>query len=215
MKTETAGPVPRPLPERLRLFPLQMVLFPGGLLHLKVFEARYLDLMSHCMRSGDPFGVVCISQGAEAGPNPRGVRIESVGVLARLDEVDAEQPGILKVRCTGTSRFRLMQAPTQQPDGLWVGVAEGIEDDASVEAPASMRPTIDALQEAAASLQEQGTLPFLEPLRWDDAGWVANRWCELLPIALGAKQRLMALEDPSMRLQLVDEFLRNRQVVKR
>jgi Lon protease-like protein len=193
-----------------------MVLFPGGLLHLKVFEARYLDLMSHCMRHAEPFGVICISQGAEAGPSPRGMRIESVGVLARLNDVDAEQAGILKVRCTGTSRFRLTQAPTQRPDGLWIAEgAEAIENDADVVPTTAMQPTIDALQEAAASLQEQGTLPFLEPLRWDDAGWVANRWCELLPIALAAKQRLMALEDPAVRLQLVDEFLRSKQVVPR
>jgi Lon protease-like protein len=204
------------MPKPLRLFPLQTVLFPGGLLHLKVFEARYLDLMSHCMRRAEPFGVICISQGAEAGPNPRGMRIEPVGVLARLDEVDAEQAGILKVRCTGTSRFRLTEAPTQQPDGLWVVEgAQTIEDDVHAPPPEAMRPTIEALQEAAASLQEQGTLPFLEPLRWNDAGWVANRWCELLPIALAAKQRLMALEDPAVRLQLVDEFLRSKQVVPR
>lgn len=204
-----------PLPQPVRLFPLQTVLFPGGLLHLKVFEARYLDLMSHCMRSSEPFGVVCIGRGAEAGPNPDGVRIESVGVLARIDEVDAEQAGILKVRCTGTSRFRLTQAPTQRPDGLWTAPAEPIEDDSTQRPADSMQATIEALKEAAASLQEQGTLPFQQPLRWDDAGWVANRWCELLPIALAAKQRLMELEDPVIRLQLVDEFLRSRQVVKR
>jgi Lon protease-like protein len=62
-------------------------------------------------------------------------------------------------------------------------------------------------------LLAQDVKPFAEPLQWRDAGWVANRWCELLPITLAAKQRLMELEEPSMRLQLVDEFLRSRQVL--
>ena len=203
------------LPHPLPLFPLQTVLFPGGLLPLKVFEARYLDLMGHCMRSGEPFGVVCMSRGAEAGANPEGVRIEGVGVLARIEEVDAEQAGILQVRCTGGSRFRLLQAPAQRPNGLWEAPAELIADDVARLPELAMQPTVEALQQALENLLAQDVKPFVEPLRWRDAGWVANRWCELLPITLAAKQRLMELEDPSIRLQLVDEFLRSRQVLSR
>ena len=189
------------------------MLFPGGLLPLKVFEARYLDLVGHCLRSGEPFGVVCMSRGAEAGDNPEGVRIERVGVLARIEDVDAEQAGILKVRCIGGSRFRLLQAPVQRPDGLWVGTAELIEDDAHRLPERTLQPAVEALQQALEALLAQDIKPFAEPLQWRDAGWVANRWCELLPITLAAKQRLMELEEPSMRLQLVDEFLRSRQVL--
>ena len=203
------------LPDPLPLFPLQAVLFPGGLLPLKVFEARYLDLMGHCMRSGEPFGVVCMSRGAEAGHNPEGVHIEHVGVLARIEDVDAEQAGILKVRCTGGSRFRLLEAPVQQPNGLWVAPAELIDDDVPRLPELAMQPTVEALQQALEALLAQDVKPFAEPLQWRDAGWVANRWCELLPITLAAKQRLMELEDAAMRLQLVDEFLRSRQVLNR
>jgi Lon protease-like protein len=205
----------RTLPPALPLFPLQLVLFPGGTLPLRIFEARYLDLVSHCLRSGQPFGVVCITRGAEAGANAEGMRIEAVGVLARIDEVDAEQVGILKLRCTGVSRFRLTEAPAQQADGLWMAQgAEPIDDDEPVIVEAAFLPAVEALKEAAANLQSQGTVPFHPPLRWEDAGWVANRWCELLPVALSAKQRLMELEDPATRLRLVDEFLRQKQVVK-
>ena len=201
------------LPDPLPLFPLQTVLFPGGLLPLKVFEARYLDLVGHCMRSGEPFGVVCMSRGAEAGDNPEGVRIERVGVLANIEDVDAEQAGILKVRCIGGSRFRLLETPVQRPNGLWVGTAELIEDDVHRLPERTLQPAVDALQQALEALLAQDIKPFAEPLQWRDAGWVANRWCELLPITLAAKQRLMELEEPSMRLQLVDEFLRSRQVL--
>ena len=136
------------LPDPLPLFPLQTVLFPGGLLPLKVFEARYLDLVGHCLRSGEPFGVVCMSRGTETGDNSEGVRIERVGVLARIDDVDAEQAGILKVRCVGGSRFRLREAPVQQPNGLWVGPAELIEDDAPRLPERALQPAVEALQQA-------------------------------------------------------------------
>ena len=202
------------LPDPLPLFPLQTVLFPGGLLPLKVFEARYLDLMGHCMRSGEPFGVVCMSRGAEVGAQAEGVRIESVGVLAHIEDVDAEQAGILQVRCVGGSRFRLKEAPRQRPNGLWEAPAELIEADTARLPEISLQPAVEALQQALTTLLAQDIKPFAEPLQWRDAGWVANRWCELLPITLAAKQRLMELEDPAIRLQLVDEFLRSKQVLK-
>jgi Lon protease-like protein len=154
-----------------------------------------------------------MSRGTETGDNPEGVRIERVGVLARIEDVDAEQAGILKVRCVGGSRFRLREAPVQQPNGLWVGPAELIEDDAPRLPERALQPAVEALQQALEALLAQDVKPFAEPLQWRDAGWVANRWCELLPITLAAKQRLMELEEPSMRLQLVDEFLRSRQVL--
>jgi hypothetical protein len=87
------------LPDPLPLFPLKTVLFPGALLELKVFETRYLDLMSECMRQGTPFGVVCLRQGQEASRSRASeppTELEDVGVLVRIDDIDAEQAGILK-----------------------------------------------------------------------------------------------------------------------
>ena len=198
----------------LPLFPLRSVLFPGGLLALKVFEARYLDLMAECLRHQQPFGVVCLLQGGEVrADKTAAVRFESTGVLARLDDVDSEQPGVLRVRCTGTRRFRLEGAANQQPDGLWVGRAELLPDDAALPPNAAHLPTVQALANAIATLKAQGAAPFHLPHRLDDAGWVANRWCEILPISLSAKQKLMALDDPQLRLQLVHDYLRGKGVV--
>jgi len=195
----------------LPLFPLRTVLFPGGQLGLKVFEARYLDLVGACLRTGTPFGVVCIADGQETGSGA--VRLEPVGTLAHLVEVDGDQPGILKVRCRGGQRFRLAAAPVQQPGGLWTAAAEPVDDDPATAPAAAMQATVAALAQAIESLRAQAALPFAEPFRLDDAGWVANRWCELLPVSLAAKQKLMALEDPAVRLALVDEYLRGKQVV--
>ena len=208
--TEPAAAGAAPLP----LFPLQTVLFPGGLLMLKVFEARYLDLVSRCLRARTGFGVICLRQGHEAGRSAEPVLFEDVGVHARIEQVDGDQPGILRVRCIGLERFRLEGQAQQQPDGLWQARASDVAPDARhVPAPA-MFDTVKALSNAIAALRERGTMPFAEPFRLDDAGWVANRWCELLPLTLAAKQRLMALQDPVVRLSLVDGYLRDKQVVR-
>jgi Lon protease-like protein len=199
-------------PEVLPLFPLQSVLFPGGLLSLKVFEARYLDLVSECLRTQQPFGVVCLRQGSEVKREGEATRFEQAGVLAELSEVDGEQAGILRVRCVGRQRFRLSD-PTQEANGLWQATIERLPDDPKVLPTEALIPTVRALANAIATLKQQGNKPFLEPYRLDDAGWVANRWCELLPVSLAAKQKLMELDDPLVRLQLVDEFLRGKGVV--
>ena len=204
---------PPALPDPLPLFPLHAVLFPGGLLGLKVFETRYLDLVSECLRTSQPFGVICLQQGAEAGPSPAPVQLESVGVLAHIVDVDAEQPGILHLRCRGGQRFVLAGEPTQRDNGLWQARAEAIDDDPVRLPGPAVLPTVTALAEAIKKLRSQHKQPFAEPYRLDDAGWVANRWCELLPLPLAAKQKLMALDDPVIRLSLVDGFLRDKKVI--
>jgi len=199
------------IPE-LPLFPLQTVLFPAGLLSLKVFEARYLDLIGRCLRDKQPFGVVCLRQGGEVRRASSEVRFESEGVLARLDEVDAEQAGILRVKCVGTQRFRV-KSTHQQADGLWLADARTLPDDDVVPPEEALVPSVRALANAIAALRQQGTEPFVSPYRFDDAGWVANRWCEILPISLAAKQKLLELDDPMTRLQIVDEYLRGKGVI--
>lgn len=197
----------------LPLFPLQTVLFPGGLLPLRVFEARYLDMVGDCLRRGAPFAVVCLNQGGEVrGSSDRPTRFETVGVLARLLDVDAEQPGILKLRCQGEGRVALA-APRQRTDGLWQADAARLDDDRPTAVPPAQRACAQALGRAIAALAEQEQHPFLPPHRLDDAGWVANRWCELLPIPLAAKQRLMVLDEPLLRLQIVDDYLRGKGVL--
>jgi len=197
----------------LPLFPLQTVLFPDGLLSLKVFEARYLDLMATCMREQRPFGVVALLRGNEVRRAGDAVAFESTGVLAELIEVDSAQPGILLLRCRGTQRFEVL-GTRQQADGLWLARTGLLPGDETVAPGAALLDTVRGLANAIASLKSKGTEPFEAPFRFDSAGWVANRWCEILPISLAAKQRLMELPDPLVRLELVDEFLRGKGVVK-
>lgn len=200
-------------PRELPLFPLQTVLFPGGLLSLKVFEARYLDLIATCLREGRPFGVVTLRSGGETRKDTRAVSFETTGVMAEVLDADSAQPGILLVRCRGTHRFEV-RSQRQEADGLWIATTEPVDDDEIVAPRETLLDTVRGLANAIASLKAQASEPFLHPYHFEQAGWVANRWCEILPISNAAKQKLMELPDPQVRLQLVDEFLRGKGVVK-
>jgi uncharacterized protein len=199
---------------KLPLFPLQAVLFPGGLLSLKVFEARYLDLVTDCLRNRSHFGVVALQTGSEAGKNKsnEAPRMESSGVVAELIDVDSAQTGILQVRCKGLQRFDI-KTTRQEGNGLWVARVANQAEDLDAAPASDMVDTVRALASAIGSLKEQGSEPFLQPYRFDSASWVSNRWCEILPISLTAKQKLMELPDGLARLQLVRDFLRSKGVV--
>lgn len=198
--------------QELPLFPLQSVLFPDGLLSLKVFEARYLDLIGECMREQRPFGVVALKRGTEVKRAGETVEFEAIGCRAELLDVDAPQSGILQVRCRGRQRFET-HATRQLANGLWLAEVSELPDDENVLPTQELVGTAKGLANAIAALKRQGVTHMLEPYRFESAGWVANRWCELLPISLAAKQKLMELPDPLVRLKLVDEFLRSKGVV--
>lgn len=201
----------------LPLFPLQTVLFPGGLLPLRIFEVRYLDMVQRCHQNGAPFGVVCLTQGREVASAPRpdadgdaAERFEALGTLAHLEQCEQVQPGLLHVRCRGTQRFQVTQR-RQLKHGLWVADVTLMPDDRPCAVPDELADTVDALQKLLDTLRAQTpsaqSLPITPPHHWDDAGWVANRWCELLPVGNELKQRLMALDAPLLRLELVGDLL--------
>ena len=198
--------------EELPLFPLQAVLFPGGLLGLKVFEVRYVDLISTCLREQRQFGVIALRSGRDVHRHGDQVSFETVGTFAELVDVDSDRPGILQVSCRGGSRFNVLTSH-QRADGLWLARTAPVADDDVLAPTEAQAATVRGLAEAIATMKARGVVPFLEPYRFDDAGWVANRWCEILPISHAAKFKLMELPDPVVRLQLVDDYLRSKGVV--
>jgi Lon protease-like protein len=99
------------------LFPLGVVLFPGGPLPLRIFEPRYLSMVSRCLRDDCEFGVLLIVAGREAGDV---ARTTGVGTLARIVDWSQGADGLLNITARGTRKFRLL-AESRQPDGLHVG----------------------------------------------------------------------------------------------
>ena len=194
----------------LPLFPLGTVLFPGGVLALRIFEVRYLDMIGKCHKAGAPFGVVSLTEGSEVRVPGGTEAFAQVGTIATIVELDTPQPGLMVIQARGLQRFRIT-ASDQLRHGLWVADVERLDADVPVQVPDDLKPTADALGRLIQSLQLKagagGQMPLDGPYRLDDCGWVANRWCELLPLPVQLKQRLMALDNPLVRLELVSDVL--------
>ena len=196
----------------LPLFPLGTVLFPGGLLPLRIFEVRYLDMIRRCQREGRPFGVVTLTQGHEvrqAGASPEA--FHPVGTLATVAEISAPRPGLLMIQAHGGSRFQL-QSSHQLKHGLWVGQTQPLADDPAVPVPDDLQGHAQSLARLLETLSAHAAdartrMPVRAPWQLEDCAWVANRWSELLPLPLETKQQLMALDNPVLRLELVGDLL--------
>ena len=195
---------------QLPLFPLDTVLFPGGHLSLKVFEVRYLDMVRRCHEAGAPFGVVSLRQGSEViRPGAPDEQLEPIGTLAHIARLDKEQPGLLSLQCDGAQRFRI-DRQSRLKHGLWVADVTLLADDATVPVPTDLTAVAQALQQVRAKLQLRpgGAQDYSDAdAHYDDCAWVSNRWCELLPLPAATRQRLMSLDNPLLRLELVADFL--------
>lgn len=199
------------------LFPLNTVLFPDGILPLKVFEARYIDMVSDCMMQQRPFGVVLIKSGAEVG---RAAQPEAVGCLAKIIHWDMHDLGLLTLRTQGGQRFRILQQRVLADQRLEAQIemmasdVQAKPDAIHVSCAATLKMLIaDVNQKGRSEYGDEYVSPFSSPLQLDNAGWVANRWCEILPLPLKARQRLMEMTDGQARLALIHQYLQQHQII--
>lgn len=187
-------------PLELPLFPLQTVLFPGGVLPLKIFEPRYMDMVGECLRAEAPFGICLISEGTEVGA-PAVPHL--TGTTARIMTWDMPRTGILQVTVRGERRFRILGCEAEK-NGLIRGRVEMLPE-SPVEAPAEdVSALVPLLRAIAADLGEE-RLP--KPHGFDDAEWVGMRLAEVLPISSLARQKLLELDSPLDRLEIIRRFL--------
>lgn len=181
------------------LFPLNTVLFPGGPLPLRVFEARYLDMIGDCISNDAPFGVLLIREGAEVGP----ATTHEIGTLARVVDWYQGSDGLLGITARGEQRFRLISSH-RTPAGLNVGEIEILPPEREIPLPAEYQPMATIL---AGVLDDLGRLYEDLERNFGDAGWVTNRFVEILPIDLEEKQLCLEQSDPAERLRLVKRVL--------
>ena len=201
----------------LPLFPLRTVLFPGGVLPLRVFETRYVDMVRDRMKRDAPFGVIAIRSGEEVG---KAAEHCSVGTLAHIVEWDMPELGVLQLQTRGGERFRVLETRIQ-PSQLIEARVEALPhspptDDAdSLQVCAQVLSIVigDLLDQARQEAGEDFINPFPEPHQLDSAGWVANRWSEMLPISLEQKQALLEIDDEGERLLKVEQYLRENRVI--
>ena len=193
----------------LPLFPLNVVVCPGGLLPLRIFEARYLDMVTNCLRNKSSFAVVTLLPEGKTDPEGN-FPFANIGTSVEISDADVSTIGLMMIRCVGYHRVKV-NSFTQQTDGLVIGEVTDIPNDEELPIPEDLKIASSSLQRLIEALPSQGILPtdipVIEPYKFDDASWVANRWVELLDIPLLQKQRLMQLDSPILRLEMIHDIL--------
>ena len=179
----------------IALFPLNIVLFPGGPLPLRIFETRYVDMVRRCMREGASFGVVLIREGAEVGP----AETFDVGTLADIVDFHQLSDGLLGLSCIGRERFRI-RSRSRQADGLNLADVDRLSPEPKVPVPERHSRLAELLKNVLPQLGE--VYEGIE-MRPEDAAWVGYRLAEILPIPLADKQSILELDDPIQRLDVL------------
>lgn len=187
--------------QTIPLFPLGVVLFPGGPLKLRIFEARYVDMVGRCMREGQPFGVALLIEGQEAG-GP--AMTAAIGTTARIVDFERLDDGLLGITATGERRFRILSRQ-RQADGLNLASVDWLPVEQPVPIPDERAPLVRLLQYALPQLQP---LYDLSAAQYQDAGWVSARLVEVLPLPLPEKQYCLEMIEPLQRLQHLSSLVK-------
>lgn len=191
-------------PQTLPLFPLKTVLFPGGLLPIKVFEQRYIDMAKACLAEERAFGVCLITSGEEVatagGASPE---IATVGTLARISDWDMPQLGILHLATVGGTRFQVRQRSVAA-SGLVSAEVMPLPPEPVRRVGDAFAPLVGLLELIATRVGPQN---FPAERHYDDASWVGYRLAELLPLPLTIKQSMLEINDADVRLQVIQKFL--------
>lgn len=196
-------------PYTLPLFPLNVVVCPGGLLPLRIFEARYLDMVRNCLRNKSSFAVVAVMPEGETDSESN-LPFANIGTLVDIVDADVTTVGLMNIRCVGRHRVKV-DSYLQQSDGLVVGQLTDVANDLESAIPEDLESVVTSLQNLLTSLPASGVapenMPVIKPYHFENAAWVANRWVELLDLPLLQKQRLMQLDSPVLRLELIHDIL--------
>ena len=187
--------------DSIALFPLNIVLFPGGALPLRIFETRYVDMVRRCMRGSQAFGVALIREGNEVGP----AETFDVGTLAKIVDFHQLSDGLLGLSCIGEQRFRI-RSRGRQADGLNLADVDWLAPEPTVAVPAQHARLSELLKSVLPQLGEVYT--GIE-MRLDDAAWVGHRLAEILPIPLTDKQSCLELDDPIERLDVLAPLVKD------
>lgn len=191
---------------RIPLFPLNTVLFPGSHLPLKIFEQRYLDMATACMKDGSPFGICLIDKGSEVGA---AALPHLVGTLASIAHWEMEQLGILMITALGGRRFRIIDTEVGASQ-LLEATVELLPETGPTPLPQERERLLPLLQRIVKDL---GSERMPEPHRYSEAEWVGYRITEVLPIQNLAKQKLLELDDPLARLEVLEKYLDQRKLL--
>lgn len=182
------------------LFPVHSVLFPGATLSLRIFEPRYTEMISDCVKNEKGFGVCLISEGDEVG---LAAISHEVGTIAYVIDWHMRKDDILGVVVRGKQRFKINRQAVASNQLLSAEI-ELIKPEVHIEVPVELKHLIDVLEEQISQAPKKYEA---SDLKYDDASWVGFRLAELLPLRLSQKQYFLELDDPLLRLERLDDVL--------
>ncbi len=183
------------------LFPLNALVCPRGRIPLRVFETRYLDMVSRCLREQSGFVIVMLREGDEVGKGNG--EFYQVGTLVRIVDFGQSDAGVLDITCEGLYRVSILSSH-QQRDGLWLGDIQRSCEESFIALP-------DQYEDLKAVLKALVQHPMVEELNLDidyhDGRQVGWRLTELLPLDNWQKQHLFEMDDTLSRLQTLSDQL--------
>ncbi len=195
--------LPPELRDPIPLFPLETVLYPAGLLPLRIFEPRYLDMVSESLRNEKPFGIVPIKYGREVGATPHFYR---VGTIATIESWDQGEDGLLNIQVSGGSLFRVTNHSIRV-NRLLIGDIDYLDEPVDAVIPKEFEYLGGLLEELYENKLEHG--PY-KGWHMDSALWVGHRLAEVLPLDISDKVDILKTVAGIDKLSRIDAYLRQR-----
>jgi Lon protease-like protein len=178
------------------IFPLSTVLFPEGVMLLRIFETRYLDMVSRCLKQDVPFGVCMIADGSEVG---EAANCYQIGTLAKIINWDQTKGGVLAIEALGCQRFKILDSDISKQELITASI-QLLGDAPSVPIPDEL-VTLTGMLRNVLNKNERSAI--LDDEQFHDANWVGYRLTEVLPMENVIRQRLLEIDDPIERLYLI------------
>ena len=185
--------------EDLPIFPLRTILFPDSKLPLRIFEPRYIDMVSRSMREDSEFGIILSRESTD----PKMFETYDTGTLAKIIDWDQGGDGLLGITTIGTQKFRLKEL-NKQEDGLNIGSIERIEKEGDYKPLKEFTHLVELLQ----AILDDVNIYEDDEKRFDSASWISYRFAEILPLRVEDKQKCLEIDDPIIRLNFLEPLIK-------
>ena len=185
--------------EDLPIFPLRTILFPDSKLPLRIFEPRYIDMVSSSMREDSEFGIILSRESTD----PKMFETYDTGTLAKIIDWDQGGDGLLGITTLGTQKFRLKEL-NKQEDGLNIGSIERIEKEGDYKPLKEFTHLVELLQ----AILDDVNIYDDDEKRFDSASWISYRFAEILPLRIEDKQKCLEIDDPIIRLNFLEPLIK-------
>ena len=185
--------------EDLPIFPLRTILFPDSKLPLRIFEPRYIDMVSRSMREDSEFGIILSRESTD----PKMFETYDTGTLAKIIDWDQGGDGLLGITTLGTQKFRLKEL-NKQEDGLNIGSIERIEKEGDYKPLKEFTHLVELLH----AILDDVNIYDDDEKRFDSASWISYRFAEILPLRIEDKQKCLEIDDPIIRLNFLEPLIK-------